>query len=354
MTLREKIHWHYKNTPWFRRLVRRFKDQTLSGLARFGLALIRALPFDVAMRLAPRAGALIYRCMPELRELADRHLQIAFGTDFPRAERERIARESLVNAARMMVEIAHMDWLRPRLDEYVTLVGTEVVEEFRRRGSGAIVVTGHFGNWEIMAAYFARQGFDIAAVARRFYVDRINQMLMDFRTANGVEVILRDDTRNSARQLLSILKRGGILAMIVDQDTHAQSLSIPFFGRPARTPVAPVALALRRNLPLTAAFIERLPEGGHRITVDPLFDLPRSGDAMQDLRSGLEIMSRRIEEQVRRCPEQWMWWHKRWEHPPVAHLDLDGKFQYTERQSASPPGATERDIDEAGGRSAGT
>jgi KDO2-lipid IV(A) lauroyltransferase len=114
-------------------------------------------------------------------------------------------------------------------------------------------------------------------------------------------------------------------------------MSVPFFGRPARTPVAPVLLALRRRLPLHPIFIRRLADGGHEISIEPALDLQRSGDELADVRAGLARISRRFEEEVRRHPDQWMWWHRRWRRQPVPELDLDGEFQYTRRESTSPP-----------------
>jgi KDO2-lipid IV(A) lauroyltransferase len=343
MLLRRRLRWHYKNTPWFRRAVRRAKDTALYWLVLAGLAVIRALPFDLAMRLAEIAGAAVHRLLPSLRDLSAKHLAMAFGDSMSPTARDRVAREATINAARSLVEIAKFDSLRPRLKDYVEVAGAEQAETMRRSPRGIIVVTGHFGNWELLAAYFGLDGLDVAAVARRFYVERINRILVDFRASNRVESIMRDQPVRAARQMLAVLKRGGVLAMLIDQDTHVQSLSVPFFGRPARTPVAPVVLALRRDIPLATLFLERLAGGGHRITFELVRDLPRTGDELHDLRLGLETLNRRFEEQLRRRPEQYMWWHKRWDRGPVAHLDLDGEFEYAGRRSTSPPDAAAED-----------
>lgn len=353
MTLRETIRWHYKNTPWFRSAMRRTKDTALYAAVRLALGLVHLMPFAMAMWVAERIAGVVFRVMPSLGELSARNMAIALPGTTPE-ERRRIAREATISAARILIEIAKFDDIRPRIDDYVEVIRPEVAEVLRHSKSGAIVVTGHYDNWELLAAYFALKGIDIAAVARRVYVEKLHQIMVDFRSSNGIETIVRDETSRSARQMLSVLKRGGVLAMVVDQDTHAQSLSVPFFGRNARTPLAPVALAIKRRLPLIQAYIERLPDGRHRITLEPPCEFEQTGDPLGDYRAGLIQLNRRLEEQIRRRPEQWMWWHKRWDRAPIPQLDLDAEFQYTDPRSASPPETTETTDAEARGRSART
>jgi KDO2-lipid IV(A) lauroyltransferase len=334
-------------TSLFRSFIRKTKDGFLYSVVHLGLVLIRALPFEPATRFAESLSLAIYRVMPSLRALSDAHLQIAFA-NLSAEERQRIARDSMLNIARILVEIAKFDDIRPRLDDYV-VVGLEHVDKLR--GRPAIVVTAHLGNWELLAAYFGLHGLDIAAVARRFYVHSITQIMVDFRASNGVETILRDVTQNSARQLLGIQRA---VSWPWSSTRHPAQSPVPFFGEPARTPVAPVALALRRNIPVCSVFIRRLPSGRHRITIDPPMQLERTGDDLQDIRLGVEAVNRRLEQEILACPEQWIWWHERWRRGPVPQLDLDTEFQYTKHLSTSHAEAAEGRTPDARGRSVHT
>jgi KDO2-lipid IV(A) lauroyltransferase len=80
---------------------------------------------------------------------------------------------------------------------------------------------------------------------------------------------------------------------------------------------------LRRQAPVAAAFIERRPQGGHRIIVHEPFELPDTGDRLEDVRQLTAAFNRAIEEQIRRRPEEWVWWHERWRRAPIPRLDLD-------------------------------
>lgn len=315
-----------------RRFIRRRKDALTYQAARFALWLPRQVSLDTGLRLADRAGDLIYRFDRKTRERALAHLELAYGGELSAAAKERIARAALRNAARVFVEVTHMEDLKPRFDDYVTVEGWEHVHAVLEAGRGAIVVTGHIGNWEILAAYFAGRGIPIAGIARRMNDPRLNRLLVDFRARNGVRTIMRESP-SSGREILQVLRDHGILALLIDQDLQAPSVSVPFFGRLARTPAAAAALAVRRNLPIVPAFAQRRPEGGHRLTVLPPLYPPQSGDRRLDVLELTRRCNEIIEERVRMNPAEWVWWHKRWRRKPVPKLDLDADIHYPDNVS---------------------
>lgn len=317
----------YKRSHALRRFVRRRKDAVTYHVARFGLWLPRLVSLPRALAIADRIGDLIYFALPETRRLALEHLAIAFGDTLPLATRERIARASLRNAARCFVELAKFDAIEPQFDDYVSIEGMEHFKAVQALGRGGIVITGHIGNWELLGGYFARQGLKIAAVARRINDSRLNQLLVDFRARNGMRTILRESPMSS-REILKILNERGFLALIIDQDIKAPSVSVPFFGRLARTPAAAAALAVRRNLPIIPVFAQRRPEGGHRFTALPPIYPAKSADRRRDILELTHEFSRILEDRIRQNPAEWVWWHKRWRRPPVPRLDLDGEIQY--------------------------
>lgn len=317
----------YRRSHRLRRVVRRRKDALTYHGARLALWLPRQVRLETALRLADRAGDLIYALDRRTRERALAHLDIAYGDELSAAAKERIARAALRNAARVFVEVTHMEDLKTRFDDYVTVEGWEHVHAVLDAGRGAIVVTGHIGNWEVLAAYFAGRGIPIAGIARRMNDPRLNKLLVDYRARNGVRTIMRESP-SSGREILQVLRDHGILALLIDQDLQAPSVSVPFFGRLARTPAAAAALAVRRDLPIVPAFAQRRPQGGHRLTVLPPLHPPRSGDRRMDILELTRRCNEIIEERVRQNPAEWVWWHKRWRRKPVPRLDLDAEFHY--------------------------
>lgn len=316
----------YKRSHRLRRFIRRRKDAAVYQLVRFALWLPRLISLPRALALADRVGDWIYRVLPGTRRLALDHLALAFGDQLSPADREPIARASFRNVARCFIEVAKFDVIRERFDDYAEIDGWQHWERIRDSGRGAIAITGHIGNWELLAAFLARKGVPIAAVARRLNDPRLNHRLSEFRASNGVRTILRE-SRASSREILKVLNEGGILALMIDQDILTPSLSVPFFGRPARTPAAAAILSVRRGLPVIPCFAERRPGGGQRFVIMPPIYPPASDDRRRDILDLTRRFSEALEKQIRRNPGEWVWWHRRWRRPPVPRLDLDAEIQ---------------------------
>jgi len=323
----------HKASLRLRRLARRLKNAAVAGVARFALALLGLLSLERALRVGEKTGALLYRLLRRPRHLALEHLRLAFGDHLSAAAREHLARASFINIARSFCELAKIDEIRARREEYFEVEGWEDLRRILEAGTGAVIVTGHIGNWELLGAYFAWQGLNVAAIARRIYVAQLNQLLVRFRSRQGVETILRESPQ-STRQILRALKANALLAMLIDQDAHAASSSVPFFGRMAHTPAAAAALAIRRELPTVAMFIQRRPQGGHRITINPPLVIERRGDLQADIRSLTRKFNEVLERQIRRNPAEWLWWRRRWRRAQLAQLDPDGTFPYATPKDA--------------------
>jgi KDO2-lipid IV(A) lauroyltransferase len=192
---------------------------------------------------------------------------------------------------------------------YVEVEGWERVEALRAAGRGVLIVTGHCGNWELLAAVINCRGLGMRVVARALDEPELQQLLAGLRRRFGSETIERGRP-GAARELLRGLREGA-LGMLIDQDTRVEGVWVPFFGRPAYTPVGAAKVALRPEVAAVPAFIERREDGSHRARfLEPL-------ELTQDVTEATAAMTRVIEEQVRRRPEQWVWMHRRWRRQPV-------------------------------------
>lgn len=304
--------------------MRRVKNAAVYLPLRAALAVLANLSLERALALADRVGDVVYFTFRGTRRLALQHIEMALGDSLSPNARARIVRAAFRNMARSFCEAVKFDTIREQLDDYVDVEGWEHMEAVLAPKRGAIAITGHVGNWELLAAYCALKGVPVAAVARRIYEPRINTLLVDFRRRNGVQTILRESP-TASRDILRILRSGGILAMLIDQDTRVPSVSVPFFGRMARTPAAAAALAVRRDLPVLPAFAQRRGEGGHRLTFLPPIQASRSGDRRRDVADLTRSFNQLIEERIRKNPAEWVWWHRRWRHAPIPRLDLDSE-----------------------------
>ena len=311
----------YKRSPRIRAAARTVKDAATYHLVRAALAGARLGSFEGALVVADRLGDMAFYCLHGTRKLALEHLEIVFGAEMNAVQRRDVVRLGMRDFARSFLEMARNDEVSTRFADYVELTGWEEVRDSLARGG--IVCSAHLGNWEVLAAYFAQaMHLRVAAVARQLGEPRLNRLLVDFRSRAGVETILRDSP-SAGRQILHVLKNGGMLAMLIDQDTRVPSITVPFLGRPARTPVAPAVLAVRRNLPIIVAYCLRRPAGGLELVVHkPLWPnaaLDRDL-AIHDL---LVRVNDLLGQAIREHPTQWPWWHRRWRRPPKPGLDPD-------------------------------
>jgi len=275
--------------------------RTLGGLPTFlGLGIGRAL------------GMAAYLVLPRPRRLAVEHLGIAFPGLDVRARR-RLARSTFRHAGESFAELA----LWPRLaeqPEYVVVDGLAALDAAVGAGRGCIAVAAHVGNWELLAAAIAHRGYPLTVVARRVHEERFHHLIARFRTAAGIEILLREDPR-FWHAMRDALRRGRIVALLIDQDTHGAGVFVPFFGRPAHTPPGAALLALRGRVPVITAFIQRRPGGGHliRMAAVPLGE----GNGRGRVTALTARFTAAIEGQIRRAPAEWVWWHERWRRQPA-------------------------------------
>jgi KDO2-lipid IV(A) lauroyltransferase len=167
-----------------------------------------------------------------------------------------------------------------------------------------IVLTGHTGNWDLLAAYTIARGVEIATVGREARNPVLQHLLRSIRDGYGINTIWRSD-KSGIKKLLSLLKEGKVVAALIDQDTRVESVSIPFFGESAKTPSSLIALGKRHNARVMTAFLFRTSPATYEVFAEPLDDSLSTEEVLQTYNQRLETL-------IRRFPEQWVWFHKRW------------------------------------------
>jgi KDO2-lipid IV(A) lauroyltransferase len=276
---------------------------TIGGVGR----LLRALPVPVALAIGRGLGTAAHGLLGSPRRLARAHLALAFP-ERSGAEQRLLARETFRHAGQSFAELALFPKL-VRRPAYVRVEGTEALDAALAAGRGVIAVTGHCGNWELLAAWAAALDYPITVIVRRVNDLRFHSRIVRFRTQAGIEILVRDDPR-FLRAVRDALARNRVVAILIDQDTRGAGVFVPFFGRLARTPPGAALLALRSGAPVVTAFIQRRPGGGHVIRVAPVEVGPRRGRA--DVTALTARLTAAIEAQLRRAPAEWVWWHERW------------------------------------------
>ncbi len=299
-----------------RRKKSRLKARLEPALLNAGLWLLTStlgrLPWRASQRLGRAIGSLGWLLSRRDRRRALDHLALAFP-EKSAAERRRLGRDCFRHLGEILGECLHLyhrdcGFVR----SVVEIQGWEEIEKVRRAQRPLVLFTGHCGNWELLGAAVNCNGVGMAVVARPLDEPRQQRLLAGLRERFGTPTIARGG-EGAVRQLLGTLRRGGALGMLIDQDTKVEGVWVPFFGRPAFTPVGAAKIALKQRAAVVPVFIERLEDGRHRVRFQPALDLP------DDPQEATALMTARIEEQIRRRPEQWVWMHRRWRRQPGPH-----------------------------------
>ena len=287
---------------------------------RAEFALARSLEQAVSLlpeRAADQFGARVGRAIHGLgirRATVEENLRIAFpdqSTEW--LERTRLgAYEHLGREAAAMLRLSKLD-AKAVIARTVTH-GWEDVEDALSLGRGLILVTGHYGNWEIAAAAVAARGVPIGAIVRRQGNRLVDERLQQLRRKLGVETIYQGQ---APARVPRILRSGGVVGIVGDQDARRSGVFVPYFGRLASTHRGPALFALRLGAPVFSCIARRLPGSdaryeviGRRVSFEP------TGNVDDDVRTLTTELSRRLEEEVRIAPEQYFWFHKRWKTRP--------------------------------------
>jgi KDO2-lipid IV(A) lauroyltransferase len=283
-------------------------------------ALARSLEIAVSTlpeRAADAFGKNIGRTIQRLgirRETVAEGLRIAFPEQSSqwidatmRGAYEHLGRE--VAAMLRLSKLAPQDVV-----ERTTTIGWDSVQDALSLGRGVLLVTGHYGNWEIAAAAVASRGIPIAAIVRRQGNRIVDERLQQLRNKLGVETIYQSE---APRRVPRILRSNGVVGIVGDQDARRTGIFVPFFGRPASTHRGPALFALRLGAPVFSCVARRLPGADVRYEIaGEAVPFTPTGVLDDDVAALTTELAARLEGQIRKAPEQYFWFHRRWKTQP--------------------------------------
>ena len=261
-------------------------------------------------------GNLMFRFDRRHRNRAIEHLRLSFP-DWPERRYQTVARASMRNLFYLGLEfllttriITHGTWR-----QYIRLKGlAEPLRMILERKTGVIILTGHFGNWEVTGYTLAAIGFPTTSIARRIDNPYIDRYVLGVRERAGQRII---DKRGAMSVVPEALANKEVVGFIADQDAGRTGAFVKFFGRKASTYKAIALMAMEHQVPVIVGYGKRLKEqygfelGAHRI-IQPA-EWADKPDPMMWI---TQEFTTALEEIVRQAPEQYLWVHRRWKHRP--------------------------------------
>jgi len=267
------------------------------------LGIARRLPARARLGFASAFTRLLVAVVPDMRRRVDANLRLIFP-DMPAAERRRIRAAMADSFGRTMIEVmtrrdfqARGDWTGPAGP------GWDALRASRAEGRGALLVSGHFGQWEAVRAALLAEGIESGAMIRPVKNPWLDRDYLACVEAGGKPVVGRDGA--GLRELVRHLRRGGVMAILLDQYTKGGAM-IDFLGHPAPTGTVIAELALKYRLPMIPVYGTRQPDGIHVAVEFEASIPPTTAEAMT------QAAASSLSARVRATPGQYFWLHRRW------------------------------------------
>jgi KDO2-lipid IV(A) lauroyltransferase len=299
-----------------KRRPRRSLNYLVYLLVRLIVGAGQAMSIEQSYAFARWLAAILYRFDPRHREIGIENLRLAFGDRYTEADRDRLVRGVYLHFCMMLMEILHIPrkfhpttW-RDRIE----LVGHEKVIDRLLRGGPLILLSGHYGNWEMAGYLFGIFGFPPSSVARTLDNPYLDRYLRSFRERTGQKMIPK---KGGYDQMLGVLRSGGVLSFLADQDAGERGMFVEFFGRPASTHKAIALLAIEHRAPVVVGYARRIGPGfRYEVGCTELIEPEEWTGTADDARLLTQRYTSALEEIIRRDPEQYLWLHRRWKHQP--------------------------------------
>ena len=285
------------------------------------IGMFRLLPMEVARALAKVVGTLAWLIDARHRRVAVGNLDLAYGDEMTTREKRSLVRRVFQHFAMVIPEAVKAPQLitEDTIGKYVEFGDTTATDEAIAQKGGALFVTGHLGNWELLGMYASLRGYEMTSIARPLDNPLLDRLTVSYRERYGQKIVPKD---GALRAVVKVMKRGGLLGFVADQNARTDHVFVEFFGRPAATVGSIATLALRSGLPICFGFCVREDKRFRYriISGEPIWP-ESSGDMEADILRITQAFTTRIESYVRQYPDQWLWLHRRWKTQPSPATD---------------------------------
>jgi Kdo2-lipid IVA lauroyltransferase/acyltransferase len=276
--------------------------------------ILNALPRKLALMIGGVGGEMWYLVDSRSRQMAEK--QLAFALKLSSKDAKIYGRACFQMIAKNLVDVVRMGrWTKEFIEKIVTVEGLEHFDQAYNENKGVIALTGHIGNFELLAAWFGVcHKKKVAVIGRKLYDERFNRVLVAQRQKFNVENI---PTVASPLSVMRALSKGAALGVLLDQDSsNVQGYFADFFGKKALTAAGPVVIARKTGAPVVPIAIYRTKDDRFHIRIMQRLQFEWTSDRNSDIIMALTKCNRALEDLIRYDPLQWAWVHNRWRHRP--------------------------------------
>jgi len=278
-------------------------------LLLFGFFL-RSFSYRVNLKIANLLGKVGFGLLRIRRKVTLDNLRMVFANQKTENEIKKIALQSYCNMARGFIE--HL--IFPALSKEKILANLEFenlhyLDEIIKHGKGGILVSSHFGSWQIGGTSVRLAGYPMNFLVQRQNNHLVEDLVYSYVEDKGVKVLYKSV---SAGKIFELLRSNQIVAVLPDQDAGKSGVIVNFMGQPASTHKGPAFFSLKTGAPIIIALSLNEQNGQHRVVMEkPIYPHP-TGKRDEDIKHLTQIYTSKIEEYIRKYPDHWFWQHRRW------------------------------------------
>lgn len=298
-----------------KKIRRKIRYSLVYRIVQFLIFLSNVVPRVTWLKLCGFLGRIACGFATKTRNRVIQHLTIAFGKEKSEKEVIKLARMVFEMLGKNTGEMLRATRIKT-LDDLEKFLVTDGMENYERaigKGKGVIFLTCHLGAFDLQVSNMALRGLNPSIIGTPLKDERLNELLWNYRNMHGAIAIERG--RETFR-LIKVLKSGGSVALLIDQDTKVKSRFVNFFGRPAATPVGATVLAMKTGASVVPTYVYLGDDWKQHMHILPEIPMRITGDDEADMIYNTQILTNFIEDIIRKHPGQWVWMHERWKTKP--------------------------------------
>ena len=288
----------------------------IERIFRLLIRIPRLFPLVRIQQLGRGLGLIGYWLVKNRRKIALDNLDLAYGDSLTEKEKIAIAKSSFQNLVTMGLEVCYSPALPRQTEGYIKTINCEGYLQLYELGKGLLVLVPHMGSWEVVARVTLENGVLAHAVVRTQKQPWVTRIMKEIREANGLQVIYKE---HALKPVISVLKGGGVVYMLIDQHARREAVVTQFFNRPAMTVASAALIAGRTKCSVMVGCPFRCPDGGMGLEFTEEIKITESGNTELDLQQNTQRFVDVMERYVRKYPGSWMWMHRRWRNQPESH-----------------------------------
>ncbi|MEJ1238480.1 lysophospholipid acyltransferase family protein [Chryseolinea sp. T2] len=294
---------------------KRVRYYLLYQVVRFLIAISNSVSRVAWLKFCGRLTSLGFPFATQTRNLMIKNIGIAFGKELNDEQIRALAKKTFKMMGRNAGDILRATKVQSLADveKFLVTHNLDIYENALAKKRGIVFITGHLGAFDLQVTNMALRGLNPNIIGTPIKDERLNKLLWEYRNKYGANAIERG---KETFRLIKVLKSGGSVALLIDQDTKVKSRFVDFFGRPASTPVGATILAMKTGAVVVPTSIYLGEDWKQHMSFFPEVPMRDSGDEEADVIYNTQVLTTIIENMIRAHPDQWVWMHDRWKTKP--------------------------------------